>query len=212
MHFHAVAFTGLTWLAATSALAQSTDKPYYFGTETGSSRFDHRTQVGQNFQSKEGGWVSVSQTLMQAYKVVAGYKVNGFMDFEGAYMITTPMKFKFSGATKNNVSYSGIENISFSGTQLAVHLHPGIEAGSSRAFLAVGGHRLSAKDEITIHSGNVGLEPSAPKSGTGTLIGVGYDTALDKETFFRVSLTQYSNWSGMDVNLTMLSMGLAKKF
>lgn len=201
-------------LATASSFAQSLENKIYFGAEIGSSKVDNATgELTSSLVSVLGGSATATQDAsMRAFKFLAGYQVNENIDLEGAYISTSSINLNFSGVSSGNVAYSGSQSVKYSGFQYSANLRPNVSTGLNNLYAIVGGHNLTADASLAVRAGNVSVASSASKSGSGTLLGIGYDMPIEKDTNFRFAVTKYSKVAGLDIDGTIISFGLSKKF
>ena len=79
--------------------------------------------------------------------------------------------------------------------------------------MRVGGHSVDIKTDVSIASGASSGVSGVTKSGTGSLIGFGYDGNINDKLSGRIAYTNYSsvaNISGNDVSL--FTIGLVYRF
>lgn len=212
MSFQRTAIATILVLACTASLAQSTDMPLYWGVEFGSSDLDFKSRIGTGLVEAFGGSATVTQNRMQTSKFLLGYKVNENLDLEGAYLISSSVKVETQGIASTGAKYATTEDLSFQGYQYAAILRPGKSTDWNRAFLMLGGHRLSGDINSNFSTSNISLSQSSTHKGTGSLLGLGYDLPIKQGGNLRLSMTQYSNWSGLNIYSTIVSVGVNKSF
>lgn len=200
--------------SAQLAAAQSFQSKPYFGFEVGSAKVEDSTGVvASNLVAGLGGSASVTQDgSVQSYKLIGGYKYTENVDFEIGYLKTSTVDMNFAGVSRGAVAYSGNVGVKFSGFEYAAILRPSISSGWNNAYVKLGGHRLEADSTFRVAVGNVNLATNASVSGSGTLVGLGYDHPVDKNTSLRFAWTRYSDVAGEDNSAKFISIGAIYKF
>lgn len=145
-------------------------------------------------------------------RIYLGYTINENFATEIGYF----------GSSKLNVNYSsahGIanENAKARGADISILLRPSASTGLNNAFLRLGAQyskvdgsaNLSYNDGVTITT----YSATGNATGTGFLIGAGYDTPIDKNMSARVSYTYIDRLGGMSgANVNLFSAGLKVDF
>ena len=145
-------------------------------------------------------------------RIYLGYTINENVATEIGYF----------GSGKLNVNYSsahGIanENAKARGADISILLRPSTSTGLNNAFLRLGAQyskvdgsaNLSYNDGVTITT----YSATGNATGTGFLIGAGYDTPIDKNMSARVSYTYIDRLGGMSgANVNLFSAGLKVDF
>jgi hypothetical protein len=203
-----------TLASAHMASAQTFQSQPYFGFEVGSTKVQDATgSTASSLVSSLGGSAVVTQdSSVQSYKLIGGYKVSENLDLELSYLKTSTLDMNFAGVSGGNVAYSGNVNVKFSGYEYSAIVRPSISSGWNNAYVKLGGHTLDADAGFRVTAGNVNVGTSASVSGTGLLVGVGYDYPVDKNTSLRFAWTRYSDVAGEDITAKFVSIGAIYKF
>lgn len=178
------------------------------------------------------GWVDTNakdtaQTLANLSGETVSYK-----DDEGAVLGRLFLGYNFNenvgvelgyfGSGSVDVDYRSAngqanENAKVRGVDLSLMLRPSVSSGLNGLFLRAGGHysKIDGNASLAYNDGTNAATYSASgsESGTGFLVGAGYDFNLDKNINARVSYTYLDSLgsvSNADVNV--LTFGLNTNF
>ena len=186
--------------AAWSAHAQN----FYVGAGLGLSQVtDFSGSLAQGLVSELGGSASVSHDKsVRSFRLSGGYVLNEHVALEVGYLRTSDLDANFSGRAGNNVNYSGIAKVSYSGLDLAFSLRPSIASGYNNFFALAGVHNYEVKLENTIRANNTVVNETSRERGIGTLFGFGYDWNLNKEFTVRPQVVRLNKLAGTDDNAT----------
>lgn len=204
--------------ASTIANAQSTvfTPGFYVGAEAGYEKVkDQTAATASSLVSALGGSASVTQgTNMYDGRLFAGYKIIENIDAELGYTWTSTVTQNFAGVSRGGVAYSGSSNLSVNGADYSVLLRPNISTGFNNLFFRVGGTYLSQNTNANIAT-SIGTSASSSlnKSGSGYIVGLGYDYAVTKDIDVRAAYNYLGNIAGISNNYTnRFSIGVLAKF
>lgn len=212
-------FTSAVALAAAvltnSAVAQ-TATPFkgYIGAEYGAVKFKDQTSVASALVSAVGGSASsVQDTGINVGRFFGGINLTENVGAELGYVMSGTANANFSGVSRTSVSYSGSASQKVNGFDYSALIRPNLSTGFNGAFLKVGGHSLSIQTDVSVATGSSSGLSSATTSGTGSLIGIGYDGKINEKLDFRIAYTAYNSVAGISGNDTTLwTIGLVGKF
>jgi hypothetical protein len=160
-----------------------------------------------------GSITSTQETSVQNLRILGGYKLNESFALEVGYLNSSKWDLTFSGVSSGNVAYSGNGNISFTGVDVAAVIRPSAQSGYNNFFATFGLHNYKAKIGVTFAVNGTPYVSNTSESGTGTLIGVGYDMPIDKGLDLRLAVTRLNKLGGdSDSNTTNVGIGLIKHF
>jgi len=206
----AVVFTA----ASTSVYAA--DEKFYMGAELGSVSVENQAQeVANAFVDELGGAALVSQTVRNsASRIFAGLTINEHIDAEIGYVNTQDFKSTITGVAGAGFTYNALAKTNVSGLDYSLLLRPSKASGFNNAFLRVGMHDYDTKTSTSLTAGGMTIPvPTQKESGTGSMLGVGFDWNVQKNISLRVSVTQLSKLSGdSDSDATFAAIGLIAKF
>lgn len=203
--------------AGTGAMAQSaTFKPgFYAGIELGYASLKDQTQETANdLVGAVGGRVSVTQDSgIFDGRLFGGYKIIENIDFELGFTQSGTASQTASGVSRTNVAYTANADISNSGLDYSVLLRPSISTGFNNLFFRVGGTYLTQKTQISASAGGASASQTINTSGSGYLLGLGYDIPVSKSIDVRAAYNYVGNIAGVSNNYSnRFSIGLLGKF
>jgi hypothetical protein len=198
---------------STISFAQSGFKPgFYLGADAGYTVVDNNAQTFANgLVATNGGSSSVTQNRdVGVGRLYAGYKITENFDVEVGYFASGDISYRFSGVSSGNTAYSGTADVAAKGVDYSILMRPNLSTGWNAAFLQVGGH--SSKQTVDVYGTNIrGGKLSA--SGTGYLVGAGYDLNVAKDIDIRLKATHLTKIGGSSGdNATIYSVGVIGRF
>lgn len=202
-------------LCATSSFAQDANPSKgYMGAEFGSVKFKDQTSIATSLVNVVGGSAtSVQDTGVSVGRFFGGLTVTENFSAELGYIYTGTANASFSGVSRTSVAYSGTASQKTTGFDYSALIRPNQSTGLNGLFLRVGGHSLSTQVDVSLATGSSSGATSATTSGSGSLIGFGYDGKINDKLDFRVAYTRYNTVAGISSNdASLLSFGLIAKF
>lgn len=202
-------------LCATSSFAQnSTAAKGYVGAEFGSVQFKDQTSIAPALVSANGGSATSTQdTGVTVGRFFGGLTITENFDAELAYINTGTANATFSGVTRTAVAYSGSATVKITGFDFSALIRPSQSTGLNGLFVRVGGHSLSAQTDVSVATGTTSGAASSTTSGSGALLGFGYDGKFTDKFGYRVAYTAYNSAAGISGNdISMFSVGLIARF
>lgn len=201
----------------TSAVAQSsTFKPgIYAGAELGYAQLKDQTQETANaLVNAVGGRVTVTQDRgIYDGRVFGGYKVIENIDLELGYTQSGKATQTATGVSRTNVAYTANADVSYSGVDYSVLLRPSLSSGLNNLYFRVGGTYLTQKTDVSVSTVAAAAAQSTNTSGSGYLLGVGYDIPVSKSVDIRAAYNYVGNIAGVSNNYSnRFSVGLLGKF
>jgi hypothetical protein len=185
----------LSLVAATAFSAQAQDT--YLGIETGLAHADTKVdETAQEIANAVGETVYYTYNpVTAAFRVYGGHRVDPLLRLELGYLRTANLT-----ATYRFVGGSATESYSASGLDASVLINP----EGSGLFARLGLHATELNASATVYYngylGAIGLK----RSGTGMLLGLGYEQERDTQNAIRYGWTRYmgvGGVSGADVDL-----------
>ena len=173
------------------------DTAGYFGVEGGLGFADIRAdETASVFVNTFGGIVNYEYDEADlAGRLSIGYGKNDMFDIELGYFFTADFNATYNGVAGNGVVYSATETYSASGIDISALIRP----NSGDFFVRVGMHNSEVEGQGNFVIPGVGsANVSAKQSGSGLLVGLGYDWSLDDRSFARVSYSFYDKLGGID--------------
>jgi len=195
MSFRSVASIFLGIFMVMNVHARDTDG--YFGVEGGFAFADIRAdETASVFVNTFGGSVNYEYDVADlAGRLSIGYGMNDMFDLELGYFLTADFNATYNGVAGNGVVYSATETYSASGIDVSALIRP----NSGDFFIRVGMHNSEVEGQGNFVIPGVGsANVSATQSGSGLLVGLGYDWGLDDRSFARVSYSFYDKLGGAD--------------
>jgi hypothetical protein len=201
-----------------TAQSQSLKSKWSAGIDYGSAKVQNQTtEAATSFVSRLGGSVSITQSSsISNFRIYGGYTLDENLGFELGYNNTSDVNLTYSGtsgSTYSNRAYSGNIGMKYTGFDYSALIRPSISSGWNNMFFRVGMHNLDAKVSGTIAVSTTSVAYSSTTSGSGPMIGIGYDTKVSDDIDLRAQytrLTKVAGVSGSDSNMYMI--GVRKSF
>jgi hypothetical protein len=134
-------------------------------------------------------------------------------DAELAYISTGAASATFAGISRTAFAYSGRATQNTTGFDYSALRRPSLSTGANGLFVRVGGHSLSTQVDVSLLAGSTAGVSSASTSGTGSLLGFGYDGKFADKFGCRIAYTSYNSVAGISGNdVSLLSVGFVIKF
>ena len=191
----------LVFLTAFSTLsighAGAKDNLGYVGLEMGYAYADIRAdQTASVFVNTFGGTVVYEYDEADlAGRISGGYRVTDMLDLEVGYFFTADFDAIYNGVAGNGVVYNATETYSATGLDFSGLFRP----TEGDFFIRLGVHNSEVEGVGNFTVPGVGsVNVSATESGTGLLLGMGYDWTTDGDSFARVSYSYYDKLGGVD--------------
>jgi opacity protein-like surface antigen len=184
-------------LFVTVAHAHTFTPGFYVGAELGYSPVrDLSGSPAAEVTSYHGGDAHISQNKgVFSGRVFGGYKINENIDLELGYFQSASFSQSFNAVVDGEGEYSGGASQKNSGFDYSMLLRPSISTGFNGAFLRLGGHHSRYKQYMTLTDGETTLVGDESSSGSGVLVGLGYDFSVAKHADIR---TEYSYMESID--------------
>ncbi|MEK9804125.1 MAG: outer membrane beta-barrel protein [Curvibacter sp.] len=157
-----------------AALAQT---GFYVGVDVGAATVKDRAQeLASALVDELGGSAAVTQDTGVGFaRLHGGYQINRYVAAELGYLRTGEAAANFSGVSGGSVAYRGSAKLSLSGFDLSAVIKPFEQSGLDRLFFRVGMTSYETKLAVSATGGGAAAAGTAKESGTGTILGVGYD-------------------------------------
>ena len=161
-----------------------------------------------------GGSVTVTEATSAAVgRVFAGYNIDKHFAVELGYAKTTNFTTTAAGVAGNRRAYTGTSDVSVGGLDYSLLIKPFDTSGWDGLFAKVGGHSLDSSADVSFSSNLGAASTHISASGSGFLVGVGYQEPLSSNVDYRVGYTYYNGVSGVsDNNAHVLTAGVLVKF
>ena len=184
----------------------------YVGFDAGWASVDQKPLVdalGQSLANASGHTVSVVyDQATSAGRVFAGWNVAQGVDVEVGYLQSGDLAATYTGTTAGNAAYSLKTDMSVSGFDVAAVWWP-----TENIFIKGGAHSTEAELSLSANVSGTTATYTTSESGTGLLVGIGYEAALSKDINWRTAYTYYDKLGGMsDANSHNYTVGLKMKF
>ena len=200
--------------AISSGAFAAENNGFYLGLEAGYTRVDNTAQQDANTLVRVlGGSATVtSDTGMALGKIFAGYQFTENFSAEiGAYR-TSEFDEKASGVTGGSAAYTVTAKTDVYGVEGSVLVRPSISTGLNGLFGRVGGHWDKIDTTYTASANGAAASGDHWNSGTGFLVGAGYDVNIDKNLTGRLAYTYYDSVAGTDGYANVGSVAVFYKF
>lgn len=210
MQLKKYAVAAILSLAAAGASAQQKESGF-IGFEAGWASIDQETRALNNAQTianLSGRTTTVTYDKgTAAGRVFLGLDVSKDFGIEFGYFFTGDLDTKYT-----NSAGSATEKYRATGFDAALLIKPESFNG---LFLKAGMHRSEVEGEASVTIGGTRYAITATESGTGWLVGAGYDWQIgsDKTLHGRIAYTFYNKLGGMsDADANVFTLGILKRF
>lgn len=194
-----------------AALAQT---GFYLGAEAGAASIkDEAQELANGLVNEVGGSAAVTQdTGIGFARFFGGYQINKYVAAELGYLRSGEAVANFSGVSGGAVAYSGNAKLTLRGFDISAVFKPFEQRGLERLFFRAGLTSYETKLVVSATAGGASAAGTDTDSGTGTILGVGYDLPAGPGVV-RFQLNTLQRISGLsDNNSTALSAGYLWKF
>ena len=200
--------------AISSGALAAENNAFYLGVEAGYTRIDDTTQQNANtLVGALGGSATVtSDTGMALGKIFAGYQFTENFSAEiGAYR-TSEFDEKGTGITGGGDAYTITAKTDVYGVEGSFLLRPNVSTGLNGLFGRFGGHWDKAETRYDLSAAGTAANGNRWNSGSGLLVGAGYDAEISKDVNARASWTYYDSVAGTDAYANVGSVAVILKF
>lgn len=200
-------------LAAVLAMgAASANAAGYVGFDAGFASIDQKSLVdviGQSLANASTHTVTATyDTGTSAGRIFAGLPISEALDLEIGYLSFGDLDATYTGTTTGGTPFSVKTALSASGFDFAAVYWP-----SKNWFVKGGFHNLEVEGNLTASVSGSSATYGLSASGTGLLVGVGYEAEGGKDMNWRAAYSYYDSLGGMsDANAHVFSVGLKAKF
>jgi opacity protein-like surface antigen len=182
----------------------------YIGADIGYARVDTKAPETAQYLANLAG-ETVSYTYDRAAfvgRAFAGYQFNENIALEAGYFSTADLSNRYTSA-----SGSATEDYRGRGGDLSFLLRPSATSGMNNAFLRLGGHYSEVEGDASVRFStttySLTASGNANQSGTGFLVGAGYDLPMDKNVAGRIGYTFYNQLGGLSgADAHVLTVGI----
>ena len=198
---------------STGALAAE-NNAFYLGVEAGYTRIDDTAQQDANTLVRIlGGSATVtSDKGMALGKIFAGYQFTENFSAEiGAYR-TSEFDEKASGVTSDSAAYTATAKTDVYGAEASFLVRPNVSTGLNGLFGRFGGHWDKIETTYALSANGAAANGNQWNSGTGFLVGAGYDAEISKNVNARAAWTYYDSVAGTDSYANVGSVAVYYKF
>ena len=183
----------------------------YIGLDAGLAAVDQEStvrQMGQALADASGNPVTmVYDKSTSIGRIFAGMNIAQGIDIEVGYLKSGDLSATYTG-TAGNTAYSLNTDISASGFDVAA-----VSWLTENIFLKGGAHVLEMKGSFTADVSGNSETYGDTLSGTGFLLGLGYEGALSNDVNWRAAYSYYGYIAGdSDTDAHILTLGLKMKF
>ena len=186
----------------------------YVGVELGYTRIDNVAQQTANYLvGSVGGSATVSaDSGMALGKIFAGYKFNENLSAEIGAFRTSDFDMNAAGVSGGSVAYTAKSTTNVYGFEGSLLVRPSESSGLNGLFGRIGAHWDKAESEVSAVGAGSSATGNSYNSGTGFLVGAGYDVNFDKSLTGRINYTYYDGVAGTDSYANVGSLALMYKF
>lgn len=202
-------------LLVSAVHAQTFTPGFYAGAELGDSQMkDQSGSFSASLVSTLGGTANASQDKnVFSGRLFGGYKIIENIDVELGYFQSNSYSINDNGVSGSGFAYSGTNSLKFSGFDYAVLLRPSISSGFNGAFLRLGGQHSKVTDDSTATVGAATRFASGSRTGSGFMIGFGYDFNVAKNVAIRAEYNHMDSIGGNSNNAAdTILIGVIGKF
>jgi outer membrane protein W len=196
------------------ANAQEASK-VYGGVEFGSVALDNETgNTTSALVRAYGGSASATQDASVSIgRIFGGYTFNENVALEVGYAQSSNFGLSATGRSGGGTNYSISATAKFSGLDYSAVIRPAVATGWNGLFVRVGLTNYKADTSGAAVVGGSTYSATSSESGTGNLLGFGYDADIGNGLKFRGAVTSFTKVAGDSDNKgTMYSVGLLKSF
>ena len=187
----------------------------YAGIEFGFAMLKDQSQSTANDLVRIlGGTATVTQSKsIFDGRIYGGYKLIENIDLELGYTQSNTISQTAVGRTGAGIAYTGNADISYGGLDYSILLRPSLSTGFNGLFFRAGGTYLTQQDKTTVAGGGAAASATSNTSGSGYLLGLGYDIAITKSLDARLGYNYVGNIAGVANNYSnRFSIGILGKF
>jgi len=212
-----ILLASLLAIASSGAMAQNANFKAgpYAGIEFGFATVKDQSQSSANqIVGILGGRATVtqSQSIFDG-RIFGGYKIIENIDLELGYTQSSTLSQTVTGVTGGSVAYSGKADISYSGFDYSILVRPSLSTGLNGLFFRAGGTYLTQQDKVSLSAGGASASATNNTSGSGYLLGLGYDIPLTKSIDVRAAYNYVGNIAGVANSYSnRFSIGILGKF
>jgi opacity protein-like surface antigen len=204
-------------IASSGAMAQSSNFKAgpYAGIEFGFATVKDQTQSTANsLVSILGGTAAVTQNQsIFDGRIFGGYKIIENIDLELGYTQSSTLSQTATGVSGGGIAYSGKADISYSGFDYSILVRPSLSTGLNGLFFRAGGTYLTQQNKVSLSAGGASASETSNTSGSGYLLGLGYDIPLTKSIDVRAAYNYVGNIAGVANSYSnRFSVGILGKF
>ena len=203
-------------LASIVSITTANAEGYYLGAGFGynslsSNYFEDYTA---NLISQNGGSNTASLTKSVAnLRLIGGIKINKQISTELGYFRSGNLGSSYVGTTSNNSVYSSDWTSTISGFDVSAILRPSTLPKLNNYFINIGMHHYGIHGSGFHTSGTFVDNIQEKWSGTGPLLGGGYDLKLNKFVDLRFNFTRYFKVGGVhEDNMNNFSISLIENY
>ena len=200
--------------AISSGAFAAENNAFYLGAEAGYTRIEDTSQQNANtLVSLLGGSVVVtSDTGMALGKIFAGYQFTENLSAEiGAYK-TSDFNESAAGVTRGAAAYTVSATTDVYGYEASFLVRPNVSTGLNGLFGRIGGHWDKLETTYAASAAGASANGNQWNSGTGFLVGAGYDAEISKDVKARAGWTYYDGVAGTEVYANVGSVAVIVKF
>lgn len=194
--------------------AAMADTGFYAGAELGAATIKNQAQTLANgLVNKLSGSASVTQDTGIGFgRLYGGYQFHKMVAGELGYVQSGDAKANFSGTTGGGAAYTGNVTLNYSGLDASAVIKPFEKAGLNGLFFRAGLTNYEQKTVVAASANGASASGTSVKSGTGTMLGVGYDLSAGPGVV-RFQLNALQSVAGIsDNDTTAISAGYLIKF
>jgi hypothetical protein len=184
----------------------------YAGFDAGYGNIDRAAAARSDAQAAVaalgGSATATYEQSVSVGRVFAGWNVAKDLDIEVGYLKTGDLSDTLAGTTSGNVAYSLASKTNAHGVDVAA-----VWWINNNLFIKGGMHSttVEATGTLTVLGTTVSL--SGEQSGSGMLLGIGYESALSQNINWRAAYSYYDKMGGLsDANVDIYTLGLKMKF
>ena len=203
-------------IAAAAALSFSAHAQtgFYAGGELGAASLKDQTgDTARALVNQVGGSANVTQSSATGFgRIFGAYQINSLVAAEVGYLYASGASMSVAGRSGGGTAYTANADLTISGLDASAIITPFEQGALKNLFFRAGLTSYTTKTEVTAATNVTFTSTSVTNSGTGTMLGVGYDLPAGPGSV-RFQLNTLQNVAGQSENSSVaLSAGYLVKF
>jgi Outer membrane protein beta-barrel domain len=185
-------------IASIAAINSAKAEGYYLGGGFGYNALSlDKSLFEYSMRKSHGGTVNSDVSAnVSNFKLLAGIKLNPNYAIELGYFNSSRIAFTYSGKSSSNTVYSGDGEFNYSGFDASLIVRPSVRPIWKNAFINIGLTKYKTDEKYHLNYGGNLDSYRYDFSGTGQMLGAGYDIKLNQFMDLRFNVTKMNNLIG----------------